>query len=188
MTPAPPALLDARVLDAAGATHRLGDHVGRGPVLLALLRQYGCVGCNLFVTDLAPRLYELHRLGLRSVFVGLGTPDHLAGFIERMNLADKRLTFFTDPAASAHRAMALPSAAWSALGPRAMWQRVLAAGRGVLPRRVQGDPFQNGGVALFDDGAQAWFHAGDSPMGLPPAVEIVDRALALAARRVPRAG
>jgi hypothetical protein len=184
VTAAPTALLDARVLDESGEAHRLGDHLERGLALLVLLRQFGCVGCNLFVTDLAPRLLELHHLGLRSVFVGLGEPAHLAGFIDRMHLADKKLTFFTDPAAAAHSAMALPSTAWSALGPRSMWQRLQAAGQGVLPRRIQGDPFQNGGAALLDGGDVAWFHAGDSPMGLPLAVEIVDRALALAARRI----
>jgi len=180
--PLPPELIDAQVLDVGGAPHRLGDHIAGGLALVVWLRQFGCVGCNALVTDLAPRLLELHSLGVAAVFVGLGEPMYLAGFVERMRLADKKVTLFTDPTGAAHRAADLPRSVWASFSPRATLQRIRLAGQGFESGPVQGDPHQLSGMALIEAGQLRWLHVSDTPAGLPPAVEVVDRAMALAGR------
>ena len=173
-------MLNCTVLDREGREHSLGHHIGRGLVLLALLRQYGCVGCNHLVTHLALRLHELDELGFTNVFVGLGTPEHLQDFETRMHLHDKRVRLFTSPDGSAHRAADLPRSAWASLGPKSLWQRARLLGEGFLSDTVTGDPLQMSGLFFLRDGRVVWHHVADSPAGHPSDVALVQQAMVLA--------
>ncbi len=173
-------MLNCTVLDREGREHSLGDHIGQGLVLLALLRQYGCVGCNHLVTHLSLRLHELDGLGFTNVFVGLGTPFHLQGFEERMLLQDKKVRLFTSPDGAAHRAAQLPRSRWGSLGPKSLWQRARLLGEGFISNTVTGDPMQMSGIFFLRDGQVVWSHVADSPAGHPSDVALVQQAMVLA--------
>ncbi len=173
--PVPGALGDAVVRDAAGATHRLGDMWATRDVLLIFVRHFACVGCAEHVAVLRPRLGELAQLGVDTIVVGSGTPDQLAGFVEREQLEH----CFTDPSLAAYRAAELVRSAWSTYGPRALFQLARARLRGFSNGRTQGDPIQQGGTLYVARGGELCFydraeHTGDhASLG-----DVVDVALA----------
>ncbi len=176
-------MLDATVLDATGTGHRLGDVVETGSVLLVLLRHYGCIGCNELVTHLAPRLRELQDLGFTTVFVGIGRPEHLAGFADRMVLGDKPVTLLTDPEGTVHGLAGLPRSAWQSLGPPSVRDHFRLLADGIPPRAITGDVLRMGGVLFLRDGQELWRKVSESPAGHPRDTEIVQQALRLAAAR-----
>jgi peroxiredoxin len=176
-------MFDAVVLDAEGKTHRLGDHLGTGPVLLVLLRHYGCIGCNQLVTHLGPRLQELHDLGFRTVFVGIGQPAHLAGFADRMRLLDKEVLLLTDPAGAVHGLAGLPRSVWQSLGPPSLRDHFQLLAEGIPPRAITGDILRMGGVMFLQDGREVWRRISKSPAGHPDDTEILQQALRLAMTR-----
>ena len=179
--PLPEALLACAVHDAAGE-RTLGELI-EGPVLLALLRQFGCVGCNAFVTELAPRLLELHELGVATVFVGLGTVPQLEGFVERMALEDKQVRVVTDPSGATHGAAGLERSAWGSFSPTSWGQRLRLAGQGLLSGPVHGDPIRMSGLGFVDGTLRTW-HVSRSIADNPPVADLVDEALRLAFARV----
>ena len=181
--PLPPELAEAIVLDRAGAPSPLGTHLRGAPCLVSFLRHFGCTGCADHVADLAPRLPELHRLGLRTVFVGNGEPRYIDGFLERAGLATARVDVVTDPTLRVFAAAGLVRSAWATLGPRALADVLRARSHGIAGRGMEGDHFQQGGALVVDvDGAVAFFHASASLGDHPRATDLVDVALRLVAR------
>ncbi|MEM9693563.1 MAG: AhpC/TSA family protein [Myxococcota bacterium] len=142
--------LACAVTDDAG-TQALGAVVEDDGALLlvVLLRHFGCVGCSEQVTLLSPRLHELDALGVTSVFVGHGEPRHLAAFVKRHRLDEKRVRVVTNPDLSLYRAANTCHSLWSALGPRGLWGEVQGTVRGFERLAVQGDVAQQGGAFLF---------------------------------------
>ncbi len=68
--PNPKTLASCKVLDRQGREIVLGSLWAEGPTLLVFLRYFGCLCCSEQITELAPRLEELHQLGIRTVLVG----------------------------------------------------------------------------------------------------------------------
>ena len=182
----PPTLADAVALDRAGNERRLGELWEKQPCVVVMLRHFGCIGCDVTVTGLAPRLAELHAAGARTVLVGNGAPAAIDGFVERHGLADKPVDVLTDPSLSVFRAAGLVRSAWATFGPRAIVDYVRAVGAGFVPRPVAGDLLQQGGALVVDAGGRVVFrhvatHLADHADGS----DLVDAALGLALRRSP---
>ncbi|MCA9661770.1 MAG: AhpC/TSA family protein [Myxococcales bacterium] len=148
---APDALLSAPLLDRDGSAAPLRAHLPPGPALLLFLRHFGCVGCSRQVEQLTPRVWELRDLGVTSVFIGNGRPEHLRGFVERHALADKEVVLLTDPELRAYAALDLERSLWSALRPKALFGQLKAFAAGFRGGRIEGDVEQQGGAALLDD-------------------------------------
>jgi peroxiredoxin len=146
----PHAVADAVVTDARGAEERLSSFWAKGPCLLVLMRHFGCVGCAIQVTELAPRLDELTRAGVRVVLIGNGTTEQLAAFVDRHALGSEALEIVTDPSLRAYRALGLVRSAWATMGPRALYELARAMGAGYQHRHVEGDRTQQGGAVLVD--------------------------------------
>jgi hypothetical protein len=160
--PVSSALADAVVRDGAGASHRLGDAWAGRDAVVIFVRHFACAGCAEHVAALRPRLGELAVLDVDVIVVGSGTPDQLAGFVEREGLA----SCFTDPTLAAYRAAGFVRSAWSTYGPRAVFQLARAYLRGFRNGRVQGDPIQQGGTLYVARGGELCFydrahHTGD---------------------------
>jgi hypothetical protein len=171
------ALADAIVRDAAGGEHRLGDMWATRDALVIFVRHFACAGCAEHVAALRPRLAELAQLDVNVVVVGSGTPDHLAGFIEREGIAA-----FTDPTLAAYRAAELVRSRWSTYGPRALVQLARAIMRGFSNGRPQGDPIQQGGTLYIARGGELCFYDRAEATGDHAALgDVVDVALARAA-------
>ncbi len=181
--PLPAEVADAIVVDRAGDVTTLGTHLRGATCLVSFLRHFGCTGCADHVADLAPRLPELHALGLRTVLVGNGEPRYIDGFLERAGLANARVTVLTDPTLRVFTAAGLVRSAWATIGPRAMLDALRARSRGVAGRGMEGDHFQQGGTLVVDRGGEvAFFHANASLGDHPRANDLVDVALRLVAR------
>jgi len=171
----PGALADAIVRDAADRPFRLGDAWSDRDALVIFVRHFACAGCAEHVAALRPRLDELARLDTAVIAVGCGTPDQLAGFVEREQLP----RCYTDPGLGAYRAAGLVRSWRSTYGLRALLQLARARLRGFSNGRAQGDPLQQGGTLYVARGGELCFydraeHTGDHA----PLVDVVDVALA----------
>jgi peroxiredoxin len=182
----PESLADAVVLDRAGQGRRLGSLWEKQPCVVVMLRHFGCIGCDVTVTELAPRLAELHAAGARTILVGNGDPAAIDGFVERHGLADKPVDVLTDPTLGAFRAAGLVRSAWATFGPRAVVDYVRAMGAGFVPRKTAGDVLQQGGALVVDAGGRVVFrHAATHLADHADASDLVDAALSLALRASP---
>lgn len=187
--PAPEALGQVEVLRRGGRPVALGELWGEGPSLTVFLRHFGCVGCNMNVSDLAPRLHELELLGIRTVLVGNGSAAHLEGFIQRFKLEGKPAALVTDPALESHRVAGLRRAGWFDQGPLRAWEILRGFSQGYANRWVQGSSPQQGGTLLLDaDRRVAFLHRDRSVTDFSPATEVVDAALRLRAQALTGAG
>lgn len=176
----PSELADALVLRPDGTSVRLGELWTGSATLLVFLRHFGCMGCDQHVHELSPRLLELHRLGLRTIFIGNGEPRYLAGFIERHVLQDKKVEVVTDPSLRAFHAMHLIRSWWATLGPRALVGFVKAFFAGHRQTWLMGDGSQQGGTLLIDrNGEVAYYYCNTHLGDRAPTVEVVDVALRL---------
>jgi peroxiredoxin len=184
--PMPAALVHAPLLDADGREARVGALLDGRPLLLVFLRHFGCIACAEQVHDMLPRLDELAALGVRVVLVGNGPPAHLGAFVERHDLADKRVEVLTDPSLAAFEEAGLARSAWATWGPRATLDFVRALGHGHRPRRTDGDLDQQGGAVLVDPSRRvAWLHRNRSLGDHANPSDIVDAALRLRLLRTP---
>jgi hypothetical protein len=181
-----PGLADAVVLDRAGAGRPLGSYWEKQACVVVMLRHFGCIGCDVTVTELAPRLVELHAAGARTLLVGNGPPGAIDGFVERQGLGDKPVDVLTDPTLAAFRAAGLVRSAWATFGPRAIVDYVRALAHGFSPRRTEGDYFQQGGALVVDAGGRVVLHHVATHLGdHADGSDLVDAALGLALRRAP---
>ncbi|HZS40287.1 MAG TPA: peroxiredoxin-like family protein [Polyangia bacterium] len=182
--PVPAALADAVVLDERGGERRLGDFWADRPALVVFLRHFGCIGCSAQVTELEPRLAQLDELGMRTVLVGNGAPNFIAGFVERHALADKRAVLVTDPSLAAFRAAGLARSWWATAGPRALADIARALAAGHSGHQQEGDATQQGGALVVAPSGEVAFYYRNRSLGdHAAAADLVDVALGLAARR-----
>jgi peroxiredoxin len=181
--PVPREIAEARVLSAHGEPVPLGSFWKGGPCLVVLLRHFGCVGCAEQVTELAPRLPELARAGVRTILVGNGSPDQLVAFVQRHALSGAPVEVTTDPSLAVYAALGLHRSAWATIGPRALVDlaRALAAGHPHRRHRpTEGDYTQQGGVLLVDGrGTVRFFHRSRSLGDHAATGDLVEAALKL---------
>jgi peroxiredoxin len=177
----PDEVFSARVLDASGTEVEVRRLCERGPCLLVLLRHFGCVGCAQQVRELAPRLFELSRAGVRTILVGSGSAEQRAAFAIRNALDGAPALLVTDPSLGLYRALGLVRSAWATVGPRAVLETARAMAAGHPHRATEGDRTQQGGVLLVDRaGVVRMFHKNRSIGDHPPASDLVFAALRLA--------
>jgi len=178
------ALADAAVLDRAGRASPLGERWREGPALLVFLRHFGCIGCAEQVGVIAPRVPELVRLGIAVVFVGNGAAQFIDSFALRNALAGQPIEIVTDPSCRTFDALELENGKRAMLSPRAVANAVRARLAGYRQTGIEGAGFQQGGIALVDrDGTLRYLHRDRTLGDHAPTADVVDAALALAARR-----
>lgn len=183
-------LAGARVLDSEGRATCVGDLWRPRGAVLVFLRHFACPGCWEQTDALAARLPELARLDLPVAFVGLGSVEALARFVEGVRLRGSTARFFTDPDGGAHRAAGLSRSGWGTFGPRAVASalRGYARGFGARRRADDGDVLQQGGALVVDGaGALRFAHRGRHPGDLAAASAVVEAALRLRGAAAPGA-
>ncbi|MFQ5932364.1 MAG: AhpC/TSA family protein [Nitrospiraceae bacterium] len=182
----PESLASSTLLDREGRQIVLESFWAEGPALLVFMRHFGCLCLSAQITELSPRLFELHQLGIRTVFIGNGAAHFIDGFIERFGLADKKVEIVTDPPLASFRAAGLLRSWWATYGPRGLWDAVRAAGAGHVNRWGEGDAIQQGGTLLVDaQGRVAYYHRDASRGGHAPSGDIVDAAMRLILKQYP---
>lgn len=182
----PESLASSTVLDREGRQIVLESFWAEGPALLVFMRHFGCLCLSAQITELSPRLFELHQLGIRTVFIGNGAAHFIDGFIERFGLADKKVEIVTDPPLASFRAAGLLRSWWATYGPRGLWDAIRAWGAGHVNQSVEGDSLQQGGTVLVDaNGRIVWYHRDASRGGHAPSGDIVDAAMRLILKQYP---
>lgn len=154
------------VLTPAGDEVRLGEAWRERPVVLALIRHFGCQFCKDHVSQLVPAVPAIHEAGAELVIVGSGSPSMAGFFAEDYHVTTP---LFTDPSREVYRALGAKRPTWAALlTPRLYWNALQVHRRGHRMGRVQGDLAQLGGVFIILPGGDMPFAyrsevAGDLP-------------------------
>jgi peroxiredoxin len=175
-------LAPLRLADEDGVPVSLGDLWKRGPVVLLFVRHFGCVFARQQVNELKKYLPELHSRGAELVVVGNGSPEFAAAFREELAFDG---TILVDPSLEAYRLAGLRRDFSAALSPRSVLNAWRALRDGYRKRKVQGDPWQQGGVFVIAPGDQVRYAyvsqvAGDHPAP-SDVLEAVERAADVAA-------
>ena len=176
--PAAAEFLAAKVLNEAGAELALGQTWQGSPVVLVFLRHFACIGCSEHVGVLAPRLLELRDLGIKTVFVGNGTPNFIAGFRERHSLGPRSAELVTDPSLKTFAMAGLLRSKAATVGPRAIKNAARAWLAGHRNSAVEGDAWQQGGTFVLDPANTVIYAHRDRALGdHPPTVDVVEAAM-----------
>lgn len=169
------------VLTPEGDEVRLGDAWAHRPVVLALIRHFGCQFCKDQVSQLVPAVPAIHEAGAELVIVGSGSPSMAGFFAEDYHVATP---LFTDPTRDVYRAFGAKRPTWAALlNPRLYWNALRVALRGHWPGRPQGDLAQLGGVFIVLPGGDMPFAYRSTVAGDLPGVARVIEELKAALRR-----
>ncbi len=134
------------VLTSSGEAVRLGSSWVERPVVLALIRHFGCQFCKDHVSQLIPAVPAIHEAGAELVIVGSGNPSMAGFFAEDYHVTTP---LFTDPTRDVYRAFGAKRPTWAALfNPRLYWNALQVHRRGHRVGKVQGDLAQLGGVFI----------------------------------------
>lgn len=182
MPAAPRALIDATVLDVDGAPVRMASTWAQRPVVLVLLRHFGCLFCKEQAAVMSAVGDEIERLGAGLVFIGSGSAQYAKWFQEDYA---PRWPVYSDAELVTYQALEARRGLRSSMNPRTVWLSLRALLRGFRQGRTQGDQFQQGAVAVVTpDGSMPYLHlsevAGDHPR--PAEVLAVLRGIRIAAR------
>ncbi|MSP17366.1 MAG: hypothetical protein EXR73_12305 [Myxococcales bacterium] len=88
---------------------------------------------------------RIRELGAELVVIGNGAPRYVAGLRETTGFSGRVLC---DPTLASYRAMKLRRSVWRTLGPQNLLHSVRAFARGHRQEKLQGDPWQQGGVLV----------------------------------------
>ncbi len=149
------------VLLPDGSSVRLGEAWADRPVVLALIRHFGCIFCKEQVVELAAIVPEIHAAGAELVIVGSGSPQMAGFFAEDYRVETPVLT---DPQRHVYAALALKRPSGLALlDPRVLLRgfraTVLGGHRQERTNTERGDNAQLGGVFIVQPGGTvAWAH------------------------------
>lgn len=178
---APRALIDATVLDVDGAPVRLASTWAERPVVLVLLRHFGCLFCKEQAAEMSAIGDAIEALGAGLVFVGSGSAQYAKWFQEDYA---PHWPVYSDAELVTYRALEARRGFRSSVNPRTIWLSFRALARGFRQGSTQGDQYQQGAVCIITpDGTMPYLHvsevAGDHPR--PDVVLAVLRRLRLVA-------
>ena len=94
------------------------------------------------------------RAGADLVFVGSGSPAHARQFQERQAPG---IAVFADPSLRTYQSLGLKRGVAATLGPRSVLAGARSTLRGHVQTRVQGDPWQQGGLFAVAPGGEILF-------------------------------
>lgn len=158
-------LQDLEVLDGNGAGVRLGALWAERPVVLVLIRHFGCLFCKEQVAELGKVTGRIHDAGAEIVVVGNGGPQHVQWFIEDFGL---QTPVYTDPSEEAYRVVGAKRGILTSVHPGAIKAALSARRKGFKQTKTMGDAWQQGGVFIvMPDGSMPFRYvsdyAGDHP-------------------------
>ncbi len=160
------------VLRTNGSSVPLGSLWASRPVLLTLVRHYGCQFCREQIAHLRLIVDDVRRAGVDIVLIGNGTPLMAEAFVEETGL---ELPLYTNPGREVYQALGAKRPSMLALlDPRVWWNGARSILRGYVPRRVQGDLAQLGGVFLvLPDGSMPFAFRSERGGDYPPNASIL---------------
>lgn len=159
-------------LPAASPLRKLADD----PVLVVLLRSFGCTFCREAMADVAAVKPQLDAAGVRVAFVHGGSPEEAEPFFARYRLTD--VVRVSDPTLAHYRAFGLGRTGPQALIDPVVWARgavcAISHGFGSQPAALMR---QLPGVFVVQHGAVLSEYRHKSPADRPDYVAVARRAV-----------
>jgi peroxiredoxin len=151
-------------------------HLQDDPVLVVLLRSFGCTFCREAMADVAAVKPQLDAAGMRVAFVHGGSPEEAEPFFAKYRLTD--VVRVSDPSLAHYRAFGLGRTGAQALLDPVVWARgavcAISHGFGSQPAELMR---QLPGVFVVQHGAVLSEYRHQSPADRPDYVAIARRAL-----------
>jgi len=145
--------LQAALEVRAESGNSLGELCSDSPVLLVFLRHFGCTFARQAIDDVSQAAPRLEQMGVRPVFVHLGTPELARNYFDHYRLSDvERISdpeahLYQDPIFGMKR-----GTLWKIFEP-AVWRAWLTGGlKKHGAGKLQSSPFHMPGVFLIRDG------------------------------------
>ena len=137
----------------------------QSPVVLSLVRHFGCIFCFELSSDLLDLRDKIQEHGAELALVGNGNPIHAMEFMSQLGLTRG---VYTDPGRVLYKGLQMAQGVRSSINLSSTIHVKRAIERGFRQRRIQGDPWQQGGVMLIrKNGEVPWLYrskvAGDHP-------------------------
>jgi peroxiredoxin len=158
-------LEESVVLDETGEGVRLGSVWKERPVVLAFVRQFGCLLCREFAIELREHVDAIREFGAEVLVVGNGQPEAAAHFRERFELD---FPVYTDPSRRVFELLGFRRNLGGSAHPAVLLAALRARLRGIRQGKTEGDPWQLGGVLIVEPSGEVRFRyasrfAGDHP-------------------------
>lgn len=150
------------------------------PVVVPLVRYYGCMPCKAFLGELSEVREELDAVGARVIAVG-GAADYQARDLMEHGIG---FPLLLDPTHRLYAALDLRHIHWWALIKPVTWWKYLRAARRARQGRITDHPLQAPGLAIIDsDSTVRFLHRGKTLGDYPPIPRIVAAAREAVERR-----
>jgi hypothetical protein len=120
------------------------------------------------------RLAEIRAAGGELVLVGSGSPRQAAGY-RRLHAPD--CTVLTDPTLEVYRALGLKRGVMATMGPSTWIGAAGSLARGHVQGKVEGDPWQQGGLFVMAPGGRLVFEQRNRDAAMRPDIDAALRAL-----------
>jgi peroxiredoxin len=149
------------------------DSLLEKPLVVPLVRYYGCMPCQAFLRELEETREQLESIGLGVVGVG-GAADYQA-----RHLMDSGVGFplLLDPDHRLYEALGLCRIHWWKLLSPFTWWKYLKAARRARQGRITGHPLQAPGLAIIDrDRTVRFLHRGETLGDYPSAGQLLEAA------------
>jgi peroxiredoxin len=130
--------VEGKPVDLAGLLDR--------PLLVPLVRYYGCMPCRAFLRDLNEIRDELADAGVRLVGIG-GAADYQARHLMEHGI---EFPLLLDPEHTLYQALDVRRIRWWMLLHPVTWRNYLRAAHRARQGRITGHPLQVPGVAIVD--------------------------------------
>ena len=167
-------LSTSRILTLDGEPVQVSTLWSDRTIVLAFIRQYGCLFCRQQVVELNERRPEIEAAGGTIVLIGCGEPAEARAFRDRLDLT---LELYTDPGLGAFDAAGLKRGLMTAL-KRGSWRAGRAAWRsGFRQTKTAGNVWQQGGMFVVDSHARVYFEHVSEWAGDHPDLDLVVNAL-----------
>lgn len=157
--------VDGRPVELAGLSDR--------PLLLPLVRYYGCMPCRAFLAELNDMHAELADAGVCLVGVG-GAADYQARYLMEHGI---EFPLLLDPQHSLYTALDVRRIRWWMLLHPVTWRNYLLAARRARQGRITGHPLQAPGLAIVDTDGTIRFLRRGKTLGDYPTIETIRSAV-----------
>jgi hypothetical protein len=170
------------VLAPDGSAVALGSLWADRPILLVMMRHFGCIFCKEQAGELTKLAGRIHAAGGELVILGNGLPEHAAWFVEDYHVTTP---VFTDPDLVSQRMVGARSR--GRLDPRVLLRAGDAFRKGYRQTKTMGPATRLGGVFVLTPEGEMPFRYLSAFAGDHPKPEIAVQALEAACRAATRA-
>ena len=153
-------LSDSKVQNLSGDWISLDTATHGKPGIIVLVRHYGCIFCRQRIAELVAQAGARPTLDLSILVVGNGTSIMAADFVETHEI---EVPVFTDPSRKIYQELGMKR--MFGINWKSVKQGISAYKEGHRQTAIQGDVWQQGGIAVFNAEGQITYVFADEEAG-----------------------